>query len=293
MKNLLIVLIGLFVFIGCSKSFEDVKPEGEPVELPSIMQIFDISPSDTVGLRIFGVASINTAHGISILGNKNGYLWVQILEPQGNNIFKKITNFTTPTKFNDRIEIDLGYGEKTVIEAHYIDCGTIINGSILDEIEVYMILFHDKTHFLLNKGSFSWIICENKIFERSTNYNDIIANGYTGWYDNNSYVCDETGKPVYKYKYEFKNYIFINLYEYMNYSPEKIYRQNAETGETIWETQFEKMGQVIDGNEPKIEHSIEIKNDIASCTFNITNYDGSKETRKFKINIENGEITEI
>lgn len=291
MKGILIILIGLFVLIGCSENDKEEKPL-DPIELPSIMEIFDISPNDTVGLRIFGVASINTDYGVSIVGNKNGYLWVQILEPKEDNTFKKITSFTTTAKFNDIIEIDLGYGEKTVIEAHYIDWETKINGSILDEIETYIIVFHDKTHFLLNKASFSWIIYDDKILERRTHYQGVFANGYIGWYDDDRYVCDETGEPIYKYDSKFENYTFINIYEYIHCSPEKIYRQNAETGVKIWETQLEKMGQVIDGHEPKIEHSIKITGEYAECTFNITNYDGSEEAKKYNVDIETGEIIE-
>lgn len=294
MKGLLVALfIGIFIFVGCSKNDEDTGEESIPLP-PNIMEIFDISPNDTIGLRIFGLASINTAHGISILGNKNGYLWVQILEPQENNIYKKITNFTTTAKFNDRIEIDLGYGEKTVIKANYINWDMEIKWgqSTSDGIDIYTILFHDRTHFLLNEGTFSWIICENKILEKQINFGGVIANGYIGWFNDNEYVCDETGEPLYKYDYEFKNYTFINIYEYINYSPIRIYRRNAKTGATIWESRFENIGQIIDGHEPKIEQLIEIKGDIVLCTFNITNYDGSKETKNINLNIETGEIIE-
>lgn len=295
MKNLLIVLIGLFVLIGCSKSFKEVKPDPieDPIEeFPSIMEIFEISPNDTVGLKLFGVAAINTAHKSSILGNKNGYLWVQILEPKEDNTFKKITNFTTTAKFNDRIEIDLGYGEKKVVKVDYINWDDkILGGS-------YIINWHDQEHFSLNTISnsdivFAWVICKNKIFEHEIYYKDTFVNGYTGLYgDNETYVFNETGEPLYRYGDEYKDYTFINLYEYINYSPNKLYRQNAKTKEIIWGIQLEKMGQVIDGHEPKIEHSIKITGEYAECTFNITNYDGSRETKKYNVDIETGEIIE-
>ena len=57
MKNLFIALIGLFVFIGCSKSFKEVEPEIEINKSNlGIMEKFDISPNDTSGLKIFGLA---------------------------------------------------------------------------------------------------------------------------------------------------------------------------------------------------------------------------------------------
>lgn len=291
MKNLLLVLIGVLIFVGCRKSFKEVKPmEGGEEEAENIMSYFDISPSDTAGLRIFGVAAINTAHGVSILGNKNGYLWVQILEPQENNTLKKITNFTTTAKFNDRIEIDLGYGEKTVIETNYINWDMETKwGQGMPEIDIYTILFHDKTHFLLNKGTFSWIICKDAIFERQIYYYKTIANGYIG----SGYVCDEKGEPRYEYKNKFDNYTFVNLYEYIDYSTISIFKKNAETDKLVWHSEFGEMGQVIDGHEPKIEHTMQITDNTASCTFNITNYDGSKETKNFKVNIDTGEIAEL
>lgn len=50
------------------------------------------------------------------------------------------------------------------------------------------------------------------------------------------------------------------------------------------------MGEIIDGHEPKIESSMEIKDDVVSCIFNITNYDGSKETKIINVDIETGKI---
>ena len=52
----------------------------------------------------------------------------------------------------------------------------------------------------------------------------------------------------------------------------------------------EEMGQIIDGHKPKIEYSFQITDNTISYTFNITNYDGSKETKKIKIDTVSGEI---
>lgn len=296
MKNLLIILIGVLVFIGCSKDEKEGREEvlQEPEsELPKLMRQCDISPNDTTGLRIFGVAQI-TNQGLAILGCKNGHLWVQIVEPQADTLKRKY-NFIVNADFNDNIEIDLGYGEKKVVKVDYINWDNNIRGVS------YIINWHDQEHFSLykmpNTGEivFSWVICKSNIFEKQIYFRNVIANGYIGrLFPGNEYytdyVCDEKGELLYEYKNEFEYYTFINLYEYINYSPEKVYRQNAETGEVVWETQLEKMGEVIDGHEPKIEHSIEIKDDVASCTFNITNYDGSKETKIINVDIETGEI---
>lgn len=289
MKGLLAILIGLFILIGCSK---DDRNNSREIPSPNILELFDISPNDTTGLKLCGVASIDCYYGIAVLGNKNGYLWVQILERKEDNTFKKITNFTTTAKFNDRIEIDLGYGEKEVIKANYVDWNAKIYNVISNDLDKYAIFFHDENHFLLYRN-YSWIICDDKIFERRNPYQGTLANGYIGGYNLKVYVCDETGEPLYEYDDKFKNYTFINIYEYIDYSKESICRCNAKTGKRVWETRFEKMGQVIDGHEPKIEHSIKITGEYAECTFNITNYDGSKETKKYNVDIETGEITEL
>ena len=288
MRNLLLVLIEVLVFVGCSKSFKEVKPEEEvdssDLFASEIMQTYDISPNDTSGLKIFGFAY--TKENAAILGNKNGHLWVQLLEDNLNGTFKKETNFIVNAKFNDWIEIDLGYGEKKVIEVNYLNWNDKLNSNYL-----YYIFWHDQEHFILTKYTkdFAWIVYKNKIFEKQASYHDVIANGYIGsFFDNKRYVCNEKEEPLYEYNGNGEN--FINLYEYILYSSSGIERRNAETGKVIWETQFEKMGEIIDGHEPKIESSMEIKDDVVSCIFNITNYDGSKETKIINVDIETGKI---
>ena len=297
MKGLLVVLfIGMFVFIGCSKSEKEGDEEiiGPESELPELMKQCDIIPNDTTGLRIFGVAQINN-QGLAVLGRKNGHLWIQMVEPQADSLKKKY-NFIVNADFNDNVEIDLGYGEKKVVKVDYVNWDDKIGGVS------YLISWHDQEHFSLYKIAnpdevFSWVIFKDEIFEKQIYYYDVIANGYIGRLfpknkDYIDYICNEKGETLYEYRNEFKDCTFINLYEYIKYSNNSILRQNAETGEVIWETRFEKMGQVIDDHEPKIEHSIKITGEYAECPFNITNYDGSKETKKYNVDIETGEIIE-
>ena len=129
----LLVLIGVLVFVGCSKSFKEVEPKEEvdssDLFASEIMQKYDISPNDTSGLKIFGFAENNG--NFAILGNKNGHLWVQLLEDNLNGTFKKETNFIVNAKFNDWIEIDLGYGEKKVIEVNYLNWNDKLNSNYL------------------------------------------------------------------------------------------------------------------------------------------------------------------
>lgn len=299
MKGLLAILIGLFVLIGCS---ENDKEENPP--LPQLMEMFDINPNDTLGLRIFGLAEQrNNDDTVALLGNKNGRLWVQMLVKSDYKYYK-ITNFIVNGAFHDNIEVDLGYGGKVYSHVDYIDWNYTTPA-------IYILSFHDLKNFTLTKddldivygdhdNALSWVIYNNEIRSSKLIYWNVIAEGYIGnifkreissngshWYP---YVCDMQGEPIYEYKDEFENYTFINLYECIKYSNNSILRQNAETGKVIWETQLEKMGQVIDGHEPKIEHSIKIVGEYAECTFNITNYDGSQETQKYNVDIETGEI---
>ena len=53
------------------------------------------------------------------------------------------------------------------------------------------------------------------------------------------------------------------------------------------------MGEVVDDHEPKIEDSMKIENNVASCTFNITNYNGSKEMKIINVDIETGEMMKL
>lgn len=308
MKNLFIALIGLFVFIGCSKSFKEVEPEIEINKSNlGIMEKFDISPNDTSGLKIFGLAvKRDDDDTIALLGNKQEKLWVQILHVVDDN-YKKITNFMVDGVFNDRIEIDLGYGEKITNCVSYLGWSQEINNSNY----MYVYSSHDYKNFTITKdktiiGSndindvLSWIICDDKINQSQIFYWNIFADGYLGrvYKNNNSaftphfytYVCNRKGEALYEYKDEFKDYTFINLYEYIKYSDNYIILQNAEIDEIVWRTQLEEMGQIIDGHKPKIEYSFQITDNTISYTFNITNYDGSKETKKIKIDTVSGEI---
>ena len=266
--------------------------------------MFDINPNDTLGLRIFGLATqINNDDTVALLGNKNGRLWVQMLAKSDHKYYK-ITNFIVNGIFHDNIEIDLGYGEKINKYINYIDWNESVNVN-------YFFCYHNQENFAISENRMSdkndilsWIIYGNNISAKEVVYYDIIVDGYIGscfvgdnWDDGkythwHNYICNEKGEPLYRYKDEFENYTFINLYEYIKYSNNSILRQNAETGKVIWENQLEKIGQVIDGHEPKIEHSIEIVGEYAECLFNITNYDGSKETQTYNVDIETGEIIE-
>ena len=296
MKNLLIAFIGIFVFIGCGKSSEGPEPVDaitpeDLVKDQSIMNVFDISPNDTAGLRLFG-RSIIEEQGNAILGNKNGHLWIQLLENTANDVYKRKNNFIVNANFNDKIELDLGYGEKKIINVNYITWTDPIS-SFADMW--YTILWHDQEHFILSRSTeFSWVICKDEIFEKQTYYREIFSSGYIGRFSNDTdYVCNEKGEPLYKFNGNCGSNFFIDMYEYIKYSSDKISRENAETGKIIWETQFEKMGQVMDGHEPKIGISIEIKDNVIFCTFNITNYDGSKETKIINLDIETGEVIKL
>lgn len=301
MKNLLFVLIGLFVFIGCSKDGKE-----KDTQMPLLMEMFDISPNDTLGLKIFSFAGILrgrfikdlSSDTIALLGNKNGKLWVQVLQDaqgiNGDIKYKKINNFIVNGEFKDKFEIDLGYGEKTIKEINYIRW----DGFVFDIN--YIVFFHDQENFTIStniSGEMypSWIIYNNTINQSKIRYRGIIADGYIGCQDLNSsvYVYNKKGEPLYRYSYEGDDAIFINLYEFIRYDNYYISRWNAETEEIVWKTKFEKMGQVIDGHEPKITHSLQIKGDVALCTFNITNYDGSKETINIEVDIETGEVTKL
>lgn len=302
MKNLLVVLIGLLVFTGCSKN-DDRKEYPQNL----LMEMFDISPNDTAGLKVFGFAHIKkdtkniVNDTIALLGNKNGKLWIHILSTGKDfDVYencKRVNSFIIDDKFDEEFRIDLGYGQEKVIKLDYIRWDGFA-------VEMnYMLIFHDQENFAISTNKTgelypSWIIYNNTINPSKIRYYGIIASGYWGSDVENvyyrSYVCDEKGEPLYKYYHDgWGNAIFVNLYEFINYNYPYISRENAATGEIVWKTQFETMGEIIDGHEPKIEHSMEIKDDVVSCTFNITNYDGSKETKIINVDIETGEIINL
>ena len=151
MKNLLLALIGLLVFTGCSKSSDE---DENDIPISFLMEMFDISPSDTSGLKIFGLAQIkkNRDHiledTIALLANKNGKLWVQTLKCNHNDIiydgnYKRINSFTINNEFCDEFKIDLGYGEEKIIKVNYWE------NSFVTEMN-YILIFHDQENFAIS-----------------------------------------------------------------------------------------------------------------------------------------------
>lgn len=293
MKYTLLFFISI-LFFACS---ENENP-GEPEE-PLLMKKFDISASDTAGLRIFGIASIykNDSIPLALLGNKNGYLWIQFLKDSpGNNeqTCKKVSIFTSNVKFNDTRIYDLGYGENVTFRVRYVDINEDFS---LNPIDMYFINLHNFEHFSLSGGDgnvnriLSWIINKNEILESKAYYSNVISNGYIGYFPDGIgfQVCNEKGEALYPYKDDFKDYVFINLYEYIKLSATEIVKENAETGQIIWKHGLGKLGQTIDGHEPKIEYTVTIAKNMISFTFKITNYDATKEEKTIKLDITSGE----
>lgn len=292
MKGLLVALfIGIFIFVGCNKSDNEDKETNF---------WWDDYLQDTVGLNIIYYEFIE--NDLRIAGLNDGKLWVSIFNQDDK---KEIFTFVDNEQFKSQRVFNKGYGEiETVnLEISRID---VFDVSSYKEILIW--------YAKANAGDM--IICNgNKIRYKKLSNNKIRYSGAYSWFNDNIIVStylhnnskentcvSGNGEELFiiNPNVEFNNLTPVNIeegiyegdhlgfndkYWFINY-----YRQNLKTGENIWDSKV-----VYNDIEEDAKVDIEC-NKISgtwSYTLNITNYDGSKETRKFKINIETGDITEL
>lgn len=292
-----------------SCSSDEGEDPDEPL-MPEMMRKFDISEADTAGLRIFGYAGVEKENmPAALLGNKNGHLWVHFVKDVGKDnsseiIFKKLKTIVFKSQFNDKRTYDLGYGEVTTTQIHYIT---------FDEFYGYhscLIGFHDENNFsLTTTGShfnetLSWIVYNGEVMDSPHFFNEKFSTGYKGWYwyrkDYNEcqYIFNEKGEALYPYYDHFADVTFININEYLNVH---ILANNytislCDASKYSYEKEFiiwshsEKLGSVIDNHDPRIEYTAEHNTDIITCTLKVTNYDGTKEEKIIKLNVADGTL---
>lgn len=131
-----------------------------------------------------------------------------------------------------------------------------------------------------------------------------------GYYDADDYynnkdihIYNEYGDLLYMTEFlNIDGLKFINMYEYIKCDYDSYYENNryeykwrirkinAETNETAWTYIVGNIGAEINGNQPKIDYKIETSENYITCTFDCTNYDGTKEQKIIKLNMDGESI---
>lgn len=89
--------------------------------------------------------------------------------------------------------------------------------------------------------------------------------------------------------------ISVSLYDYVSTSNSdnviKVERVQLSAGTIVW-NQILSVGETINGNAPRVTYSRSLEGKCLHIEATAVNYDGSKETKSFKIDIETGEMEE-
>ena len=309
------LLLGILVALMWSCREDDENFESQEQEQQNLMTMFDISPNDTAGMKIFGFADIRDMDDEvanvtgAVLGCKEGQLWVQFLQSDENGDYVKTHQKSFYGNFEDKRIVDKGYGNVDTVRVNYMD----YNSYEITNPYIYILVLHDFANFSIsfsatNGTNISWVVCNDTVSNGRIRYYYSILDGYVGittnkdgnFFPEDQYVCDKKGNVLYRLNDAYsslKNNTFINLYEYIKVDANVVKKINASIldaeSNPVWSVRFDDLGETIDGHEPIIEHEISIEGEYIVITFNVTNYDGSKSTRNFRIDIETGEFVEI
>lgn len=292
MKNFIVIFIGLFIFAGCSKSSPDTPPK-ECEECDWWNGYF----TDTTGLNIVYYEFID--NDLRIAGTKSGRLWVSIFNQDDK---KLVFDFVDNEEFKPQRIFDRGWGNFETINLE------------ISRIDVFDVSSYKEILIWYAKASAGdMIICnDNKIIYKKLSNDKISYSGAYSWFDDNIIVSTHlynnsrqnicvsgNGKEllIINPNVEFNNLTPVSIEEGIyesdsfgfngEYWRNYYYRQNIKTGQKKWDHEV-----VYDDIQEKAKINVESSkmNSIWLYTLNITNYDGSKETRSFKIDIETGEL---
>lgn len=319
MKKILFLLLSILL-LSCSKN-EEVKPEDENnnSETADIFEQVKLRTKDSIGLDV--ISYTTNAFGniykdkLIFSGVKQGKLWFGIFSiPQnqtnGNFVGEEISSYTTQLDYPLQRNITIGHGEYKTLNI------TAITLSIWGDIK-------NKNFEVMILGKENDIIESINIFTMTTDfivvrdniekhYKDTYYSQKFDWY-NHSMVFNNFNALEYNYQLTANMVLYSESGDSLFYCNvgdvfsvhDTIIPVNYEEGIGIKGTYFERIN-IRNGNIawnvaiPDIPSNAKIsmqKTDEVDTkwyyTMNITNYDGSKESRNFRIDIKNGEYRAV
>lgn len=279
------VLLAVSCFLSCSKESEELPPNSTSQE-ENVYEKYGITDYKNIDLLEHNLANFS--------GLRDGKLWLASFNPEDKTT---IINWTDNKAFNKNRKIYKGYGEyeditiQGIMLSYVVPFGKDFASSITYRYGEYYD-YHKSFNVLL--------------FKQGTMTKEVMVDypHLQQWYDksvvNDNCCYSLSGDTIFVAKKGF-HIVSSNSSNVISYK-EVIYtdfidgnfsigRMNIEIGEDVW-----RGGILGLSNEPsnaKMVATITDKStNIWSYSVDVTYYDGSKKTVKFKVNIDDGTIEE-
>lgn len=277
------ILLVTLCLMSCGKESEELPPL-------SSSTVGDIC--EEYGITDYRNIDLLGCYGANFSGLRDGRLWLASFNPEDKTL---IINWTDNKTFNKKRKIYKGYGEYEDVIIQRISMPNIVS---FEKDFASSITYHygDGAH-----ESFNVLLFKQGTITREIM---VVYPGLQQWYDksvvNDNCCYSLNGDTIFVAKEDFyiigsestdvisyKEVIYTDFID-GNFS---IGRMNVEIREDVW-----KGGILGLSNEPsdaKMVVTITDKSaNIWSYSVDVTYYDGSKKTVKFKVNIDDGTIEE-
>lgn len=285
MKRSLILLIVFFAFLGCSKDdkgewWEEYVKNSEGIEL---------FPHDN---------EYGTSDTLVLGGLKYGKLWVAEYSRSTKERLFEWWDFDSDSVPRN-ITIYSGYGEYNECYLLRVELGVKHKkDQTIVQFETWYQPQND-TYFAINGIA---LIYDDQLVQKFHQYANQETNYWGYFWYNSSFIITQgsyikciskDNKELFTTDYSpyIESIIPVSFEEGVYISLNHSYRYNIKTKRIIWRYDYIYDDILSDSKTELVK--INENSNIWSYSVNITNYDGSKETRNFKINIETGDITEI
>ena len=298
MKRILLFVCVALLAWACSKDDDDNIPP-PPLHVDSLWDDIIKAISDTTGLKLYGVGTAYTKDDTlaCVLGAKHGKIWCGFFseiqsEDSLQSSFEEEFVYVGTENLIDSLEFEVGYGETSTVV-------------FTDENDPYGIRgsFFNEEEFAISKvGCYATIfIREGGVMYKNLFVHRLWYDGYymgVTWLNGREQysIFDLNGEPVYDIEDRLSGEVIpISLYDYVSTSNSDnvitVERVQLPAGTIVW-SQTLSVGKTINGNAPRVTYSRSLEGKCLHIEATAVNYDGSKETKSFKIDIETGKMEE-
>ena len=301
MKRILLFACVALLAWACSKD-EDYDTPPLDVQEDSLWDNIIKAISDTTGLKLYGMGSayIKDDTLACALGTKYGKIWCGFFseiqsEDLSRSSLKEEFVYVGSEDLIDSLVFEVGYGETSTVVFTDENDPYGIRGSFFNEEEFAICKYggyNNCATIFVNRDD---VVYKHLFLDRL--WYDGYYMGVTWLNGREQYsIFDLNGEPVYDIEDRLSGEVIpISLYDYVSTSNSDnvitVERVQLPAGTIVW-SQTLSVGKTINGNAPRVTYSKSLEGRYIHIEATAVNYDGSKETKSFKIDIETGEMEE-